>query len=173
MNFNGLSTKPKHKPTRTNWKPITFSTPTKKLGPLQPIRVKRISFGDTKDFELKQQYFIKKEQSQAKKKLLIDILDYDEIYECFNEFHWVDKDVDRDKFSNFNRLFQKTNYVSSESIAEFYKKFHEIKDLQRKGILNKMTASYAFITATQEHLLIPNPDGLLKRKGDENALSFK
>ena len=101
------------------------------------------------------------------------MIDYEENYEAFNDFHFVDRKEDREKFSNFSNAMQRTKYVATDSIDEFYKKYHQYTQLLRKGSIDKLTPSFAFIKATEAHLIIPNAVGFLRRKGDDNVLSLK
>jgi len=161
------------------YKPLFFETVVKvqhkkSMKSVKSVKsFKTLAFGENENDKNKENEIRQKKKSEYKKKVMIDMLDYDENYEAFNDFHYVDKKEDREKFSNFSSTMKKTKYVAPDSIDDFYKKYHMYAQLQRKGSLNKLTPSYAFIKATQEHLLIPNAVGFLRRKGDDNVLSLK
>ena len=103
---------------------------------------------------------------------MIDVLDYDEAYDTLNNLHYND-DKTGNSFTMCNKTFRSTRYSSQNSMKDFFTKFHEYTELTRKGTLTKITPSFAFIKSTQTNLIIPNPTGLLKRKGDDSLLSFK
>jgi len=73
---------------------------------------------------------------------------------------------------NVDLNFQGTKYAANESVVDFYKKYHQINEVERKGCLEKPTPSFAFIKSTIKNKLIPNPIGLLKRKGDEKKIDL-
>jgi len=70
---------------------------------------------------------------------MIDLLDYDENYDVINDLIFTNDD--RDAFTQFNKTFNKTRYTAPESLKDFFDKYHEFPELQRKGTLTKMTPS--------------------------------
>ena len=75
---------------------------------------------------------------------------------------------ERNGFGQFNQ----TNYISQSCMKEFYKKYSKYNSLSRKHPLKNYTPSWAFIKSCNEERLIPNPNGLLKRFGEENNLDI-
>ena len=71
-------------------------------------------------------------------------------------------------FDEFNR----TNYVSPNCMLEFYNKYSKYDSLYRKYPLKNKTPSWAFIESSNEEKIIPNPLGLLRRKGQEKRLAI-
>ena len=101
---------------------------------------------------------------------MLEVINYDETNELLEEFILSDK-KDINVFDE--QIFHKTKYVSHDSYPEFFKKYKNYYKLQRKGLINKETPSFAFIKAVDKHMLIPNPLGLIKRKGEENKIILK
>ncbi len=164
-------------------------SPRRKTKPLvleklktKTINLNKVNFTTKNEIEEKKLNLEKKEIKKQGKKLLMDILSYDDNMRVTYQENCKQQSCvsQSDKtlpsiidLANLEKLFSQTRYVSQGSIEEFFKKYHEYTELQRKGMLNKLTPSYAFIKATEEHLLIPNPLGLLKRQGEKSELSLK
>lgn len=121
----------------------------------------------------KRNFFEKQNKEINKNERMIEVLDYDEAYECLNDLHYSDKGPS--SFTLFNKNFNKTKYADQHSISQFFSKYHVFQDLKRKGVLTKekMTSSFSFIQASEKNLIVPNPTGLLRRKGDDNILTVK
>ena len=75
---------------------------------------------------------------------------------------------DSEGFEEFNS----TKYVSPSCMIEFYNKYSKYDSLYRKYPLKNTTPSWAFIQASNEEKIIPNPLGLLRRKGKEKRLAI-
>ena len=68
--------------------------------------------------------------------------------------------------------FNKTSYVNSSCMKEFYNKYSQYNTLKRKHIIKNNTPSWAFIKSTNEQKIVPNPLGLVKRSGDDRILGI-
>ena len=68
--------------------------------------------------------------------------------------------------------FNSTKYVNKNCMTEFYKKYSKYDSLFRKYPMTKKTPSWAFIESSNEEKIIPNPLGLLRRRGREKNLSI-
>lgn len=68
--------------------------------------------------------------------------------------------------------FGLTNYSSPTTIKEFFSKYQQYKTLNRKQPIQTYTPSFAFIKGANDEMIIPNPLGLLKRKGDDYILEM-
>ena len=55
-------------------------------------------------------------------------------------------------------------------MLEFYKKYSSFDALYRKYLNVKETPSWSFIQSSNKEKIIPNPLGLLRRKGNEKQL---
>ena len=66
--------------------------------------------------------------------------------------------------------FRDTNYVEKSCMKEFFSKYQKFKILNRKQPISKITPSFAFIKASNEEKIIPNPLGILRRSGDDAKL---
>ena len=77
----------------------------------------------------------------------------------------------RDDRTGFEK-FMATNYVAQSCMTEFYNKYSKFNTLFRKHPLDKLTPSWAFIKATKEEKIIPNPLGLLRRFGEDDDLNL-
>lgn len=90
------------------------------------------------------------------------------------EYKEFDKKLDNDvNHHKYDQLFGKTRYASSTSYSNFFAKYRSYGETSRKGLLKEVTPSYAFIKACKDHMLVPNPIGLVKRKGEENRVGLK
>ena len=78
----------------------------------------------------------------------------------------------RDDRSGFEK-FNATNYVTQSCMTEFFHKYSKFNTLYRKHPLEKLTPTWAFIKASKEEKIIPNPLGLLNRYGEEDDLNLK
>ena len=76
--------------------------------------------------------------------------------------------MDNKGFSKFGM----TNYSSPTTIKDFYKKYQSYNTLNRKQPLTQYTPSFAFIKSANEEMIVPNPLGLLKRKGDDYKIEM-
>ena len=66
--------------------------------------------------------------------------------------------------------FGDTKYVNPSCMLEFYKKYSSFDALYRKYLNVKETPSWSFIQSSNKEKIIPNPLGLLRRKGNEKQL---
>ena len=93
-------------------------------------------------------------------------------------FEKIKSEVSNDSNSRIIKLrkkrqyFNQTKYSSPESINDFYSKYRKYKLIDRKEPINQLTPSLAFIQSCNKEKIVPNPLGLLKRKGDVNILNF-
>jgi hypothetical protein len=98
-----------------------------------------------------------------------EIIDHDEAFDCINDLHYSDNP---NNFTNNNKTFNNTRYVSTDCIKDFFKKFHDYPEINRKGNLPKLTPSYSFIKSSKENSIVPNPVGILKRRGEDNIVNL-
>ena len=95
-----------------------------------------------------------------------------------NKYVQIKEEVkNSNKNYNFNiekakEYFKKTKYTSPDSVNEFFIKFRKFKLIDKKQPIKKLTPALAFIKSCNEDMIIPNPLGLLKRKGDEKILNM-
>jgi hypothetical protein len=132
--------------------------------------------------KLKSNENLRNEDNEAiNNRLLVDVLNANEDIlnpdNCDTEgdmdtFYVSDKLKDRN-FEKKKRLFKETKYSAPESYSDFFFKYKNFAEITRKGTLKKMTPSYGFIKATNEHMLVPNPIGLVKRKGEDHKINLK
>ena len=76
------------------------------------------------------------------------------------------------KIRKRKEYFSKTKYSSLTSIKDFYSKYRKFKNINNKEPIKKYTPSLAFINTCDKEKIIPNPLGLLKRKGEINILNM-
>ena len=115
------------------------------------------------------------EDSQNKKKL-VEIINYSEVSEAISEFIFkdnIDKSDPKVTLAFQEGDFGKTIYNSKDSVSNFFKKSHRYEDLKRKGNLNEATPSLAFISTCKKENLVPIPNFLIKREGNEKELKLK
>ena len=75
-------------------------------------------------------------------------------------------------FYKIKQNFKQTKYSSPESINEFFDKYKKLRIIEHKNPINQLTPALAFIKSCNKNKLIPNPLGLVKRKGDERILNL-
>ena len=68
--------------------------------------------------------------------------------------------------------FNETKYVNNRCMLEFYNKYSKYDNLFRKYQPTKKTPSWVFIESSNKEKIIPNPLGLLRRKGQDKKLSI-
>ena len=68
--------------------------------------------------------------------------------------------------------FRETKYSDKDSFNLFYKKMHRISEYKRKGANNTLTPSFTFIKSSNENLIVPNPIGIVKKKGDPDIINI-
>ena len=76
------------------------------------------------------------------------------------------------KIRKRKEYFSKTKYSSLNSVKDFYSKYRKFKLINNKEPIKKFTPSLAFINTCNKEMIIPNPLGLVKRKGDINILNM-
>lgn len=118
--------------------------------------------------EINKQQTLDEEMNIDNQKLLVDVYNYDETYEMIQEFILKDR---RDIDYNVEE-FRKTRYVDNQSITDYFSKYKSFSEFQRKGLIKQMTPSFAFIKACNEQMLVPNPLGLIKRKGEDHRIKL-
>ncbi len=75
-------------------------------------------------------------------------------------------------FYPLDQNLKQTKYSSSESLNEFFDKFRKLRTIEHKNPTLKLTPALAFIKSCNKNRLIPNPLGLIKRKGNERTLDL-
>lgn len=109
------------------------------------------------------------EENLESKKLRINILNCNEIFENLYDFVYSDE---KEKCEAYQEEFQKTKYNKQGSFSHFYSKLKKFSEFSRKELLSKKTPSFNFINALKESHLVPNPIGILKRNGEENVINL-
>ena len=97
--------------------------------------------------------------------------DYTEIIEKIKDEMFPSKNKKR-IFYKIKQNFKQTKYSSPESINEFFDKYKKLRIIEHKNPINQLTPALAFIKSCNKNNLIPNPLGLVKRKGDERILNL-
>ena len=70
------------------------------------------------------------------------------------------------------KQFRNTIYSKETTKREFYEKYQQFSSLNRKQELKEFTPSFAFIKGSNQQMILPNPLGLIKRKGEEKKLEL-
>ena len=68
--------------------------------------------------------------------------------------------------------FGKTKFLDNNSFNVFYNKVHKDNEIFRKGGDQLKTPSFNLIRATKEFKVVPNPIGVVKKKGEESKLDL-
>ena len=68
--------------------------------------------------------------------------------------------------------FGKTKFLDKNSFNVFYNKVHKDNEIYRKGGEALKTPSFNLIRATKEFKVVPNPIGVVKKKGEESKLDL-
>ena len=68
--------------------------------------------------------------------------------------------------------FGQTKFLDKNSFNVFYKKVHKNNEIYRKGGEQLKTPSFNLIRATKEFKVVPNPIGVVKKKGEESKLDL-
>ena len=98
--------------------------------------------------------------------------DYSGMMEKLKEEVYPSRNNNVIKIHKVKERFAHTRYSSEESVNEFYEKFRKFKIIDNKEPIQKLTPALAFIKSCNKNNLIPNPLGLVKRKGDERILNL-
>jgi hypothetical protein len=138
---------------------------------------KKLSFKDRlmenllKNNEIKINELKYNEESESieSKKLKCTLINSQEIKESFDDFIYKN---DKNKFEEFQQIFEKTQYNINGSFGNFYTKLKKFNEFTRKKLLDKKTPSFNFIKALKENNLVTNPIGILKREGEENVINL-
>jgi Ran GTPase-activating protein (RanGAP) involved in mRNA processing and transport len=101
-------------------------------------------------------------------RMMIEIIKSDEIDEMLKDFILKNR-VD---YEHYNQAMNKTRYANKDSRKEFFEKFNKFAEITRKGYIKNNTPSFEFIKACKEHGVVPNPLGLIKRKGASNSIKL-
>ena len=78
----------------------------------------------------------------------------------------------KSNYKVYKSEFEKTKYSDEKSFKVFYNKLHKEGEIIRKGG-NIQTPSFNFIKATQKYRIVPNPIGVVKKKGVYSILNLK
>ena len=160
ISFNSLLTK-SHNNTlhETNFNLITQKKPKLKMN-----RFKLSKLSNSVDPE--SENIIKTTLDKIFKK------DYSGIMDQLKEETFPSQNKKQRIFYKLNQNFKQTKYSSSESLNEFFDKYRKLRIIEHKSPILKLTPSLAFIKSCNKNRLIPNPLGLVKRKGDERTLDL-
>ena len=136
------------------------------------IKLRKMTFSEMKkQNKFKGNNVNKLDENMTNNKLMIDILNYSDIKDSFNDFIFRDKS-EKLILNQYND-FEKTIYASRDSFPVFYDKYHKYEELLRKGTLDQTTPTQSFINGCKKQMIFPNPVGIIKREGDENILQLK
>ena len=69
--------------------------------------------------------------------------------------------------------FGQTRYVEPKAFKVFFKKMHKNEEIVRKGGIGIQTPSMNLIRATKKFRIVPNPIGVVKKKGEDRILDLK
>ena len=125
---------------------------------------------------------LKNIQEERKEKKLncdwkLNILNFSETDKYLSDFIFIQnrkKDVLVDSLLESNQTdFNSTIYNDSGSVYEFFEKYHKINDYLHKEKLSRITPSFNFIKGIKTNLIVPNPAGLVKRKGKLESIELK
>ena len=137
---------------------------------LEKIKNKRI----LSDEEQEKQRF--KEIRTMKKPIVISPFEknkYLELYSC-NEIKNQSNEL-KNSYLNRNYSsdnFGQTKFLDKNSFNIFYNKLHKDTEIYRKGGEKLKTPSFNLIRATKEFRVVPNPIGVVKKKGEESKLEL-
>jgi Ran GTPase-activating protein (RanGAP) involved in mRNA processing and transport len=101
-------------------------------------------------------------------KLMIQVFNSDKTHDMISEFILNENRSIKDQ-----AIFNKTKYSSIDSHETFYNKYKNFTNIKRKGLVQIKTPSFEYIKACNSGMLVPNPLGLISRKGNENQLFLK
>ena len=96
-----------------------------------------------------------------------DRADYIRLYnstETRNDIDRLERDYNNPIYENHD--FQKTRYSDPASFNIFFNKLHKDNEIFRKGANTLSTPSFNFVRNTIKYRIVPNPIGVVKRKGD-------
>ena len=98
----------------------------------------------------------------------LDIYDCDEIRENMQDL----KSTVQQKIYKSSE-FTTTRFSDSRAYKIFYEKMRKDTEIIRKGGLNLITPSFNFIRATRKFNAVPNPVGIIKRRGEINKMDMR
>jgi hypothetical protein len=98
-------------------------------------------------------------------KKYLDIYDCDEIRENIQDL----KSTHQNKIYK-SMEFNTTRISEMKAFKIFYSKMRKDTEIIRKGGINLITPSFNFIRATRKFNAVPNPVGIIKRRGEINKL---
>ena len=99
---------------------------------------------------------------------LLDVYAHDEI----------DDDTTELKKTSQNKIyispeFEKTDLAEKETLNTFYRKSFRNTEIIRKGGLTHQTPSFNLIRATKKMKVVPNPIGVIKKKGENEKINLR
>ena len=78
------------------------------------------------------------------------------------------------KQKNYKSMdFNTTRFSESKAFKIFYSKMRKDNEIIRKGGINLKTPSFNLIRATKKFNVVPNPIGIVKRKGEINKMEMR
>ena len=90
--------------------------------------------------------------------------------ETSNDLELLQKDYNNPLYENIE--FGKTRYSDPNSFKVFYNKLHKDNEIFRKGANTLSTPSFNFVRNTIKYKIVPNPIGVVKRKGDNSKVEL-
>ena len=128
-----------------------------------------ISTGKLNEEEFKQIYQLRKGTSKNKE----EMGNYLELYNCDG----IEEDMMDLKGSKNQKIykckdFMKTKFNDLKSFNVFYSKLKRDNEIIRKGGKSMKTPSFNLIRATKNFRVVPNPIGVVKRKGEASKLEL-
>ena len=136
----------------------------KKVKKLSPIKDQRTILDKLQETNIKS---IQDQRNEKSKQFFkkIDIFDFSETSDLIKDFLFADVKKNTSIYECNQVDFGETKYVGDDEVFNFYNKFHKTVEYQRKGRLSKLTPSFNFIIGTKANNIVPNPVGIVKRKG--------
>lgn len=143
----------------------------KHMRKLTPLRDSKTITDKLKETNIKQ---IQDERNETNKYVnwKISLYDFSDTSDLVSNFLFARK-KEPSLFDANQQDFGSTKYVDEGSVFEFYQKYHKINDYLHKGRLSKLSPSFNFIKGVKDNNIVPNPVGVVKRKGRLASLELK
>ena len=97
----------------------------------------------------------------------LELYQTEEVEESLQELKEAKKN-----YKIYNSNFKKTKYADRNAFKVFYDKMHREIEIFRKGG-NIKTPSFNLIKGAKKYRIVPNPIGVVKKKGDSSILNLK
>ena len=97
----------------------------------------------------------------------LELYQTEEVEESLQELKEAKKN-----YNIYTTNFSKTVYADKDSFKVFYEKMRKEEEILRKGG-NVKTPSFNLIKGVKKYRIVPNPIGVVKKKGDSSILNLK